>query len=638
MIRFALYIHNHQPTGNFDEIYEHTYEHSYLPLLKALMKHKTIKFGIHNSGILLEWILKKHPEFFEMLKDTVKRGQSEILTAAYAEPILSFIPKKDVIDQIKYFNDYLYKHFDYQPKGLWLTERIWEPKLITTLLDAGIEYILLDDTHFLYAGLEEKDLCSYYVTEDEGRILKVFPISMKLRYLIPFHPIDETIDFLKEEENKKDNCLKTLGDDGEKFGGWPGTYDWVFKKGWLDEFLCRIERESWIKPVFLHKIANEPPAGRIYLPTSSYEEMGEWVLPPKRGMQYEELKKTIDKKYYYLIHGGYFKNFLRKYPEANNMQKRMLYVSKNIGNDINTKLALWRGQCSCAYWHGIFGGLYLPHLREAIYKNLIEADNFNIQKGLKSFDFDADGKKEIIYSDEEFFIVIKPQSASFIEIDDRRKNINILNYLGRRNEKYHQKILQETDSGGVKSIHEVLRSKEENLHDYLIYDQYNRSFGLDRMLNNMPTKENFRRGEEIGKIIDYKNCTILDEKKCMIKFSGQIEKTIQLSGENNRILQITYQGTTKLFGVEFSLGIFRSKLRLNDAKELTETYALDNLENFTIQADNFSPIKFRANENFSLLGYPIETISSSEAGFEKNFQGFSLLLIFKKLPTISIEL
>ena len=113
--------------------------------------------------------------------------------------------------------------------------------------------------------------------------------------------------------------------------------------------------------------------------------MGEWVLPPKCGIEYEELKKTIDKKYYYLIHGGYFKNFLRKYPEANHMQKRMLYVSKNVGNDLNAKLLLWKGQCSCAYWHGIFGGLYLPHLREAIYKNLIEAENFNIQKGLKSF-------------------------------------------------------------------------------------------------------------------------------------------------------------------------------------------------------------------------------------------------------------
>jgi alpha-amylase len=638
MIKFAFYIHNHQPTGNFDEVYEYVYEHSYLPLLKALMKHKTIKFGIHNSGTLLEWIFEKHPEFFEMLKETVKKGQSELLSSAYGEPILSFIPKGDAIEQIKYFNDYLYKHFDYQPKGLWLTERIWEPKLITTLLDAGIEYILLDDTHFLYAGLEEKDLYSYYVTEDEGRILKVFPISMKLRYLIPFHPIDETINFLKEEENRKNNCLKTLGDDGEKFGGWPGTYDWVFKKGWLDEFLSRIEKESWITPVFLHKIANEPSAGRIYVPTSSYEEMGEWVLPPKCGIEYEELKKTIDKKYYYLIHGGYFKNFLRKYPEANHMQKRMLYVSKNVGNDLNAKLLLWKGQCSCAYWHGIFGGLYLPHLREAIYKNLIEAENFNIQKGLKSIDFDADGEKEIVYSDEKFFFVIKPRSASFIEIDDRGKKLNILNYLGRRNEKYHQKLSQKTESEGVKSIHDVLQSKEENLHDYLIYDQYNRSFCLDRMLDSIPTEDNFRRGKEIGKTIDYTDYKILDEKKCMIKFSGQVEKTIQLSGEKNRILQITYQGTVKLFGVEFSVGIFGSKLQLNNDKDLKQTQTLNNLEQFTIQADNFSPIKFSANTNFILLTYPIETISSSETGFEKNFQGFSLLLIFKRLPTISIEL
>ncbi|GAH93334.1 unnamed protein product, partial [marine sediment metagenome] len=86
---------------------------------------------------------------------------------------------------------------------------------------------------------------------------------------------------------------------------------------------------------------------------------------------------------------------------------------------------------------------------------------------------------------------------------------------------------------------DVLQSKEENLHDYLICDQYNRSFCLDRMLDSIPTEDNFRRGKEIGKTIDYTDYKILDEKKCMIKFSGQVEKTIQLSGEKNRILQIT---------------------------------------------------------------------------------------------------
>ncbi|KPK68692.1 hypothetical protein AMJ87_11505, partial [candidate division WOR_3 bacterium SM23_60] len=233
MIRIALYIHNHQPTGNFDEGFEHAYKHAYLPLLTTLMKHRKIKFGIHNSGTLLEWIVKKHPEFCEMLRETVKNGQSDILTSAYGEPILTFIPTSDAIEQIKYYTDYLFTQFDYHAQGLWLTERIWEPQLAATLHDAGITYTLLDDTHFLYAGLTDENLYSYYITEEEGKTLKVFPISMKLRYLIPFHPIAETLAFLRREEKKRDNVLKTLGDDGEKFGVWPGTYDWVHTKGWL---------------------------------------------------------------------------------------------------------------------------------------------------------------------------------------------------------------------------------------------------------------------------------------------------------------------------------------------------------------------------------------------------------------------
>ncbi len=638
MIKFAFYIHNHQPAGNFDEVYEHAYEHSYLPLLKVFMEHKDIKFGIHNSGTLLEWISKHHPEFLDMLKETAKTGQSEILSSAYAEPILSMIPKRDAIEQIKYYNDRLRKLFDCEVKGLWLTERIWEPHLISTLVEAGIEYTLLDDTHFLYAGLKDKDLFSYYITEDEGKVLKVFPISMKLRYLIPFHSPTETISFLKDEENKKDNSLKTLGDDGEKFGVWPGTYDWVHKKGWLDEFLNCIERETWIETVFLNRITKEKPVGRIYLPTSSYEEMGGWVLPPQRAREYDDLKRTIDKKYYHLIHGGYFKNFLRKYPEANLMQKRMLYVSQNIDSNLNAKLALWKGQCSCAYWHGIFGGLYLPHLREAIYKNLIEADNFNIKHELKSFDFDSDTEDEIVYSNKELFMVLKPTSASFIEIDDRKRKINLLNYLGRRKEKYHHELSQNNNDNTVKSIHEISRSKEKNLKDHLIYDRYDRSFGLDRAIESMPTEEDFRQGKNIGRILNYEKYHIVDREKFTARFSGELEKTIKVIGEDNRIISIAYKGNIPLIGIEFSLGIFQNNLQINGERSLRQTQSLERIDEFTIDADNFSSIRFAATGKFNLLTYPIETVSSSEAGFEKNFQGFSLLLIFDKLPTISIEL
>jgi len=637
MMKFAIYIHNHQPAGNFGEIFEYAYEHAYLPLLKVLIEHRNIKFGIHNSGTLLEWIFENHPEFFELLKESIRVGQAEILSSAFGEPILSFIPKKDAVEQIKYFNDYIYKHFDFEVKGLWLTERIWEPGLIPILLNAGIEYTLLDDTHFKYAGLDEKDLWSYYVTEEEGRVLKVFPISMKLRYLIPFHPFTETIDFLKEQD-RNDYCLRTLGDDGEKFGAWPGTHDWVYNKGWLNDFLNRLEKESWIQTVFLKDIARKKPAGRIYLPTSSYEEMGEWVMSAERGKEYDELKRTIDKKYYYLIHGGYFKNFLKKYPAANLMQKRMLYTSRNVADNLNAKLSLWKGQCSCAYWHGIFGGLYLPHLRTAIYKNLLEAEQHNPPKMLEVYDFDADGESEIIYSDREFFFVIKPKTASFIEIDDRKRKLNLLNYLGRRLEKYHYRIPKKTAEQGVRSIHESMRSKEDNLGEYLIYDQYTRAFCLDRVMNQVPTPEEFYQGVNLGEIIEYTDYALAKNNEFQVTFHGKINKTMELSGENHRNLKITYEGNAVLFGIEFSLGIFQNKLSLNGEHTLRQKQTLAELTQFTIEAENFSPVVFKANQPFTLITYPIETVSSSEAGFEKNFQGFDLLLVFKKLPALTIAL
>lgn len=628
MMRFAFYVHNHQPAGNFDEVFEYAYQHSYKPFLELLLKHPGIKFGIHNSGTLMEWIVKKHPGFLDMLKHAIAQEQAEIITSAFGEPILSFIPRNDAVEQIKYHNDFLHKHFGCVPRGLWLTERIWEPSVICTLHDAGIEYILLDDTHFLYAGLLHDDLYSYYITEDDGRVLKVFPISMKLRYLIPFHPIDETFDFLQKESTKRDSMLKVLGDDGEKFGVWPGTYDWVYAKGWLENFLQRLEDEQWIQTVFLKDIAQEDPAGRIYLPTSSYEEMGEWALPPDRGHEYEELKNLIDRKYYYLLHGGYFRNFLQKYPEANQMHKRMLYVSHRSLKNKKAKLALWRGQCSCAYWHGVFGGLYLPHLREAVYRNLIDADNKHPEHTLHDEDFDADGKKEIVFSNDQFFAVLDPHTGSFIELDDRIRGMNICNYLCRRKEKYHGQVHGHKDSNGVRSIHESFRSKEDNLHELLIYDNDVRRFGLDRRLGAVPAVDDYRHNTFASQLITYAQYTCTDPQYCAVTFAGEIEKRIFIPENDKKVFSMHYPPINSLLGVEFSIGVFRANLRFDTGQPLTELIFLENITAFAIHGDGLAPIDFSTSRPCTLLSYPIETVSSSESGYEKNYQGCCIMLIF----------
>ncbi|MEO0184812.1 MAG: alpha-amylase/4-alpha-glucanotransferase domain-containing protein [candidate division WOR-3 bacterium] len=638
MARLALYIHNHQPVGNFDEIFQFAYEHSYLPLIQTLLKYPSIKFGIHNSGPLCEWLLQKHPEYFDYLKEAVKNKQAEILISAYSEPILSLIPACDLIEQIKYFKEFIHKIFDYEARGLWLTERVWEPGLIPLLVDAGIDYTLLDDTHFLYAGLSDDELNNYFITEDNGKILKLFPISMKLRYLIPFHPVEEVRHYLEEEDRRCENVLKVLGDDGEKFGVWPGTYTWVYKEQWLEKFLHFLKNEQWIKTVHLRDIIeNEPPAGRIYIPTASYEEMGEWVLPLKAGKNYVELKRTIDHRYYHLVHGGYFKNFLARYPEANIMHKRMLYVSENIKNDLSAKLSLWRGQCSCAYWHGIFGGLYLPHLREAVYRNLIEAESHNIGIGVRDFDINADGENEIVVSTSHCFCIIDRNTGGFIEIDDRHRKINILNYLGRRREKYHELIPQSTGDEEIKSIHEVIRSKGKDLEKYLIYDKYKRAFAIERQLETIPTKEDFYYQKDLSEVIHYKLVNLKPFEFIWFNESANLKKTIKIEEVAPRI-EIGYEGITKPLGVEFSLGIFNANLKINREHSLYELQELSDLHAFTIDADNFESIKFSASEKFILLSYPIETISSSESGFEKIFQGFSIMLVFSACPRIEIKL
>jgi alpha-mannosidase len=47
---------------------------------------------LHYSGVLLEWLEERHPEFFDQLRELCGRGQVELLGGGYYEPILLSIP------------------------------------------------------------------------------------------------------------------------------------------------------------------------------------------------------------------------------------------------------------------------------------------------------------------------------------------------------------------------------------------------------------------------------------------------------------------------------------------------------------------------------------------------------------------
>ena len=159
---------------------------------------------------------------------------------------------------------------------------MWEPHLPRFLAEAGVTWTVVDDSHFKMVGLADQDLRGYYLSEEEGQAVGIFPSLKLLRYIIPWRDVDEVIETFRGWAEETPDGIAVMGDDGEKFGSWPETYRHCWgQDGWMDRFFAALEENSsWLITTPLGEYAARfPPRGRVYLPTASYEEMMAWALP-----------------------------------------------------------------------------------------------------------------------------------------------------------------------------------------------------------------------------------------------------------------------------------------------------------------------------------------------------------------------
>ncbi len=504
-IRLILALHNHQPVGNFDGVFEAAYRDSYAPFLDVLESYPALPFALHTSGPLMEWLVERKPEYISRLQAMVAAGRVEILGGGYYEPILTMIPHRDRVGQIRMFSDYLRRMFQTDIRGMWMPERVWEQHLVSSLAEAGIEYTVLDDLHFHRAGLTEEQLTGYFLTEDEGRLLKIFPGSERMRYMMPYQEPHASYEYLRRLADKEPGATIVAADDGEKLGSWPETHAHVYTHGWLRRFCDMLMgNRDWLHATtFARAVDQTLPRGKVYLPDSSYREMTEWALPPERFEAYEHAVKSTkddpaaDRLRPFVRAGGFWRNFKAKYPESDEMYARMLGVSKRLAQaeadsaDPDyveaARVDLYRGQCNCSYWHGVFGGLYLPHLRNAVYRHLIGAHNaLDAAEGkdgprvdLEVADFNLDARKEVRLENDRLIAFVRPaQGGHVYELDVRDAQVNVLATLDRRPEPYHHTIAAATghfaSENGPVSIHDRVVSKQEGLDRLLKYDRHPR--------------------------------------------------------------------------------------------------------------------------------------------------------------------
>lgn len=642
--------HCYQPVFNFDGEFENAYQKAYLPLLEMFERYPGIRASFHYPGNMIEWFRKDHPEYIDKLRKALSRGQIEMLGGCYYEPVMSIIPEEDRKAQMEKNSAIMRETFNSKPRGAWLAERVWDPELVDTLIESDIEYTILDDNHLLRAGAVKEDLFRPWNIEEKTGDIVIFPANKTLRYLMPFRSPGHVLEYMKKilHGSAGDKCL-FFADDGEKFGAWPHTYKLVYQQGWLDRFFSLLrENSETVETCTYSEILDTVSANRIKnLPPSSYSEMMEWSK-------------------------GDFTNFFKKYPEADRMHKRMIYISgllkeagetgakKNEDPRIEAaKTELYKSQSGCAYWHGTFGGVYLPHLRAGVYhhliraKGLIEGDKPSV---MRSAEYDMEGgyKETVIGNDIMDIFLSSLNGGGISELDHKPRAVNLVNSMSRVKEQYHNKVKwryfqriaqarRAITQGMSADIHDALGVGERGLKKFLHYDRYvrnsfithifDRNVPFDKMYAGISGDDSFLKGAYDLSVEAHKDrITGVFSKREKIVISGGkaldigVEKKVQIDASQVIDLTHTVRDHTSAekdspirCAIEFNFLIW-------DEKRMNRPFFSKTKDLVLKDRYSGSSLTFSFDREKDVLTYPVYSVNETEMGLKKTFQGMSVIV------------
>ena len=655
-ISLLLGVHAHQPVGNFTEVIDDAHLRCYGMFIRVLHKYPDFRFSVHFSGWLLDLLYERHPADMKLLAEMTERGQVEWFGSGDCEPVLAAIPHRDRLTQIETLSAKIARYTGTRPRGAWLTERVWESAVASSLAEAGIEYVAVDDYHFLCTGAAAETLDSFYTTEESGRTLDLFPISEQARYRMPFSPAHEVVAWIETLAHQGQRSVIYF-DDIEKFGIWPETYNWVYERGWLAQFIEGVLASQHIRTqTYAEYHAANATRGIVYLPTTSYIEMNEWSLPGPAARTYHALVEGEKQNGRFEAHkpflrGGIWRNFFSRYPESNWMHKRTLEASDRyatLAPALRTEELqelLHRSQANDAFWHGLFGGLYLPHLRRAIWNNLLaleaKLDAIAPRVPVASADRDLDGHAEIFLADRSLLAVIRPDAdAALVELSSYTLCHNFGDTLRRYEESYHARVAAgnspaaHADSGeGIASAHDRVSFKHVITADDVVPDSRPRGIFVDTWLADDGTAvvpRYYASGPLSYSAAD-------DDVK--------LRKSYALDGSG---LTTSYLASDSgLLQIEINLAMpscdgYAGRYMLADGSvpggfgqplDIEETSRL-----MLIDGVLGGKLVLTSNRPVSVSGRPHFTVSQSEAGFEKIMQAAVLTLRWQAVPEQTLEI
>jgi hypothetical protein len=400
--------HNHIPYGAADEDGELIYAARLKPFIQTLNQFPKIPAVLHYSGTLLTWLEANHPELIDILNGLIARKQVEILGGGFYEPMMPLLPHNDKIGQIELLTAYLRKKFGKRPQGCWIPQAAWEQHLVGVLNACGMSYTFLEEDHFITAGFSGAGLRAPCVSENQGKITIVFPLSAQLRDAFAAQDAGQVLDRLIQNAASQDALITVFPE--QLFAGEAG------------------------EPV-------EARYGRFFESLSRVSGAVDFTTPAKYYKNLGQLSKAY-------FPGDAGRNFLIDHPEANDLYAKMMFTHGLINQlrgdksrKQNAREELWKAQGYTLFVPGTRGAasssggncadIHRAPLRKAVYKALLGAEKICRGQGkftpsLLAFDFDFDGSLEYLFQDRNINCYVTSAGASVFELDYLPKAWNYL--------------------------------------------------------------------------------------------------------------------------------------------------------------------------------------------------------------------
>jgi alpha-amylase len=411
--------------------------------------------------------------------------------------------------------------------------------------------------------------------------------------------------------------------------------------------------------------------------------MGEWALPPDETAVFTTLLHDAVARHdpaARWLRGGFWRNFQVKYREIDNLHKQMLRTSAavarmDVGAVRETALDhLYQGQSNDCYWHGLFGGIYISHMRLATYEHLIAAEDLALtagdtDAGTEVVDLDMDGLDDLRIWDRGQVVTIDPSDGGGIGGWDIRAVRHALTaVMRRRPEAYHETLRQHEaagegahgggEGGAPASIHDRVMTKESGLSERLRYDDHERRSGLVRFLPLDATPADWAdvRVADLGDFLDqpFEIAAWTEPRTVELIRDGWVAvaghqpqavratRTITLGGD--RISPTLRQAVSIENGsdrlIRARLGSEWTTTMLGGGGNPSAWWDVDGARSAhdgsgeatgiaTIgQGNDFVGVSVQTAMSPPADAWwaPVETISNSEGGFERVYQGSGLLL------------